>query len=229
MSFGAIHNNYENRQHNYTAQKKTNGTAIFKQQQMMLSEKIKNISQIQREVAQKIMDIIHKDDFESEEERMRFQTKIESKIKSGAKLSAKEMNYLRKYNPYLYHQMLRVQQKRESLKEQLKHCRTKQEAQQAISFAFSSIGEKDPAREAMVAAVENISKQFCSSAAYERLPNTEEDLKKNKKVEKSVANPFKGDEEDGSEHETILYSFNSTGYQEANIEMAEKNIFNANA
>ena len=42
MSFGAIHNNYENRQHNYTAQKKTNGTAIFKQQQMMLSEKVKN-------------------------------------------------------------------------------------------------------------------------------------------------------------------------------------------
>ena len=151
----------------------------------------KNISQIRREVAQKIIDIIHKDDFESEEERMRFQAKIESKIKSGAKLSAKEMNYLRKYNPYLYHQMLRVQQKRESLKEQLKHCRTKQEVQQAISFAFSSIGEKDPAREAMVAAVENVSKQFCSSAAYERLPNTEEELKKNKKVEKSVANPFK--------------------------------------
>lgn len=191
-------------------------------------EDTKNISQIQREVVQKIRDIIHKDDFESEEERMKFQAKIENKIKSGAKLSAKEMNYLRKYNPYLYHQMLRVQQKRESLKEQLKHCRTKQEAQQAISFAFSSIGEKDPAREAMVAAVQNVSKQFCSSAAYERLPNTEEDLKKNKNVGKSATNPFKEDEEDGGEHETILYSFNSTGYQEANVGMAEETIFSAN-
>ena len=77
--------------------------------------------------------------------------------------------------------------------------------------------------------MENISKQFCSSAAYERLPNTEEDLKKNKKVEKSVANPFKEDEEDGSEHETILYSFNSTGYQEANIGVVKETIFTANA
>lgn len=189
----------------------------------------KKISQIQREVVQKIMDFIHKDDFESEEERMKFQTKIENKIKSGAKLSAKEMNYLRKYNPYLYHQMLRVQQKRESLKEQLKRCCTKQEAQQTITFAFSSIGEKDPAREAMVAAVQNVSKQFCSSMAYERLPNTEEDLKKNKKVEKSVENPFKEDEEDGGEHEIILYSFNSKGFQEANVGIVKETVFTVNA
>lgn len=190
---------------------------------------MKKVSQIQREVAQKIMELIHTDDFESEEERVKFQAKIENKIKSGAKLSAKEMNYLRKYNPYLYQQMLRVQHKRESLKEQLKHCRTKQEAQQTISFAFSSISEKDPAREAMVAAVQNVSIQFCSSSTYERLPNTEEELKKNKKMEKSAYNPFREDEEDESEHETILFSFNSIGYQEANIGSIEKNIFVANA
>lgn len=189
----------------------------------------KNISQIRREIAQKIMDTIHKDDFGSEEERIKFQAKIESKIKSGAKLSAKEMNYLRKYNPYMYQQMVRVQQKRESLKEQLKHCRTKQEAQQAISFAFSSISEKDPMREAMVAAVQNVSKQFCSSEAYKKLPNTEEDLKRNKKDEKSTSNPFREDEEQENEFETVVYSFNSNGYQEANIGATERNIFTANA
>ena len=66
--------------------------------------------------------------------------------KSGEKLSRKEMNYLRKYNPYMYHQMVRVQQKREALKERLKHCRSKEEAQQAIGAAFSSIHEKDPVK-----------------------------------------------------------------------------------
>ena len=76
-------------------------------------------------------------DFENEAERIKFQEKIERKIKSGAKLSQKEMNYLRRYSPYLYQHMIRVQQKRESLKEQLKHCRTKEEANQAISTAFS--------------------------------------------------------------------------------------------
>lgn len=55
---------------------------------------------------------------------MAFENNIQQKIKSGAKLSQKEMNYLRKYNPYMYQQMVRVQQRREALKEQLRHINT---------------------------------------------------------------------------------------------------------
>lgn len=138
----------------------------------------------------------------------------------------KQNKSLRKYNPYMYHQMLRVQQKRETLKERLKHCRTKLEAQQAIGIAFSTIGEKNPMREAMVAAVQNVSKQFCSSEKYKKLPDTEEEQKRRKEIEISVSNPFK-EEEDCDEYETIQYSFGSYGYQEANTGIAEESAFTA--
>ena len=158
------------------AWKNNNNPAVdFKKQK---ETETKNLSWMRRELAQQIMDKIHGIDFESEEERQNFQTKIEYKIKAGAKLPQRELNYLRKYNPYMYHQMIRVQQKREALKERLKHCRTKEETQQAIGDAFTTISDKDPAREAMVAAVQNVSRQFCSSEAYQKLPNTEEELRK---------------------------------------------------
>lgn len=128
----------------------------------------KSPAQIRSEFVKGIMDKIHGDGFESEEDRMAFENKIRQKIKSGAKLSPKEMNYLRKYNPYMYQQMVRVQQRREALKEQLRHCRTKEEAQRVMSNALTSISDKDPAREAMIAAVQNVNQQFRSSEAYQR-------------------------------------------------------------
>ena len=155
--------------------------------------------------------------------------KHERKIKSGAKLSQKEMNYLRRYNPYLYQHMLRVQQKRESLKEQLKNCRTKEEAHQAISTAFSSISDDDPAREVMVAAVVNVSEQYRSSDTYKNLPNTREDLKKLQNPKRTSSDPFKQDEEDvgdGSEYAEVSYNFNGNGYQEAVTgALAAENLF----
>ena len=171
-----------------------------------------------RRSSEQIKDKICGIDFKNETERLKFQEKIERKIKSGAKLSQKEMNYLRRYSPYLYQHMIRVQQKRESLKEQLKHCRTKEEANQAISTAFSSIGDDDPVREAMVAAVANVSEQYRSSETYKKVPNTREDLKKLQNLKRNSSDPFKQDEEDGrddGEYAEILYSFNGNGYQEA--------------
>lgn len=186
----------------------------------------KSLDRIREEVVEQIKDKICGIDFENETERMKFQEKIERKIKSGAKLSQKEMNYLRRYNPYLYQHMLRVKQKRESLKEQLKHCRTKEEAHQAISTAFSSIGEEDPVREAMVAAVANVSEQYLSSDTYKNLPNTREDLKRVQNQKKTSSDPFKQDEEDGREYAEILYSFSGNGYQEAiGGELATESMF----
>ena len=171
------------------------------------------------------MDRVNGDDFESEEERQAFENKIQQKIKNGAKLSAKEMAYIRRTNPYIYQQVVRVQQRREALKEQLRHCRTKEEAQQVMSNAMTSISDKDPARDAMIAAVQNVSQQFRESEAYQKLPETEEDLKKAKKSDSPMEDPFKADEEEDDDS-TVSYSFGSGGYQEA---VSSKTIFQAGA
>ena len=185
----------------------------------------KSLAQIRAEFIKGIMDRINGDDFESEEERQAFENKIQQKIKNGAKLSAKEMAYIRRTNPYIYQQVVRVQQRREALKEQLRHCRTKEEAQQVMSNAMTSISDKDPARDAMIAAVQNVSQQFRDSVAYQKLPDTEKDLKKAKKSDSTMEDPFKEDaeEDDGS---TVSYSFGSGGYQEA---VSGEVAFNAGA
>jgi len=169
------------------------------------SEK-KSSAQIKAEFVKGIMDRINGDDFESEEERQAFENKIQQKIKNGAKLSAKEMAYIRRTNPYIYQQVVRVQQRREALKEQLRHCRTKEEAQQVMSNAMTSISDKDPARDAMIAAVQNVSQQFRESEAYQKLPETEEDLKKAKKSDSPTEDPFKEDAEEDDDS-PVLYSF----------------------
>lgn len=185
----------------------------------------KSPAQIRAEFIKGIMDRINGDDFESEEERQAFENKIQQKIKNGAKLSAKEMAYIRRTNPYIYQQVVRVQQRREALKEQLRHCRTKEEAQQVMSNVMTSISDKDPARDAMIAAVQNVSQQFRDSEVYQKLPDTKEDLKKAKKSDSPMEDPFKEDaeEDDGS---TVSYSFGSGGYQEA---VSSKTIFQAGA
>ena len=177
------------------------------------SEK-KSLAQVKAEFVKGVMDKMHGDDFDSEEERQAFENKIQQKIKNGAKLSAKEMAYIRRTNPYIYQQVVRVQQRREALKEQLRHCRTKEEAQQVMSNAMTSISDKDPARDAMIAAVQNVSQQFRESEAYQKLPETEEDLKKAKKSDSLMEDPFKADEEEDDDS-TVFYSFGSGGYQEA--------------
>ena len=178
------------------------------------SEK-KSPAQIRAEFVKEIMDKIQGDDFESEEDRMAFENNIQQKIKSGAKLSQKEMNYLRKYNPYMYQQMVRVQQRREALKEKLRHCKTKEEAQRVMSSAMTSISDKDPAREAMIAAVQNVSQQFRSSEAYQKLLDTDEDLRKARKSENSTNDPFKDEDSDEDGDVSVSYCFGIGGYQEA--------------
>lgn len=221
--------------HRYQESKiNSDNNEIFSDKKGKQEKEVKSLAQLRRELVEKIIDQFQGIDFETEEERKNFQTKLEYKVKSGAKLSGKEMNYLRKYNPYMYHQMVRVQQKREALKERLKHCRSKEEAQQAIGAAFSSIHEKDPVKEAMVAAVSNVSKQFCSSDTYRKLPDTIEEAERKKRRTVSGEDPFEEDkqvcESEGKELETISYNFNGKGYQEATVEVfTQSNIFAANA
>ncbi len=117
----------------------------------------------------------------SEEDRTKIDAKITAKLQSGNKLSQKELDYLRKTNPIMYAHAMRVQRMAEAIEEQLKHAKSKEEADSIISASLNGISKNDPDREYIYAAVNRISTEFHKSGAYEKLPNTvEEGDKKNR-------------------------------------------------
>lgn len=134
-----------------------------------------------KELAQYILESGNDIEKMSEEDRTKMDAKITAKLQSGKKLSQKEMDYLRKTNPIMYAHALRVQRMAEAVEEQLKHAKSKEEADSIISASLSGISKNDPDREYIYAAVNRISTEFHKSGAYEKLPNTvEEGDKKNR-------------------------------------------------
>ena len=128
-----------------------------------------------KELAQYILESGNDVEKMSEEDRSRMDAQITAKLQSGKKLSQKEMDYLRKTNPIMYAHALRVQRMAEAVEEQLKHAKSKEEADRIISSALSGISKNDPDREYIFAAVNRISTEFHKSGAYEKLPNTVEE------------------------------------------------------
>ncbi|MCQ2499210.1 MAG: hypothetical protein MJ133_09530 [Lachnospiraceae bacterium] len=125
------------------------------------------------------------DDIEkmSDEDRAKLDAQITEKLKLGKKLSQKEMNYLQKTNPIMYAHVLRVQRMAEAIEEQLKHARSKEEADRIVSSSLTGISKNDPDRKYIYAAINRISNEFHKSGAYEKLPNTTEEANKNKSKE----------------------------------------------
>lgn len=64
---------------------------------------------------------------------------IKQKLKSGKKLSAAEMNYLKEKDPKTYKKAKYADDAREDLKAELKNAKTKQEARQAVMRATAKI------------------------------------------------------------------------------------------
>ena len=134
-----------------------------------------------KELAQYIIESVNDVEKMSEEDRAKMDARIMAKLKSGNKLSQKELDYLRKTNPIMYAHAMRVQRMAEAIEEQLKHAKSKEEADSIISASLSGISKNDPDREYIYAAVNRISTEFHKSGAYEKLPNTvEEGDKKNR-------------------------------------------------
>ena len=106
---------------------------------------------------------------------------IVNKLKHGKKLTAQEMEFLRMNYPDEYQHALRIQKMAEMLENQLKHAKSKQEADGYIAAALNGIPDDDPDKECLVAAFNEISKEFHHSSAYHRLPDTPEDVKKQRK------------------------------------------------
>lgn len=145
---------------------------------------------------------------EPEEERLK---KIEQKLRSGKRLTREELEFLKSRSPYLYQQAIRIQHMADGLKEQLKHCKTKQQAQQLISQTQAMVSAKDPMREAVLAALDRVKKEFTDSEYYKKLPADEEEKKK----PEGTKDPFSDEEEDEVSYQ---YENTSCGYQMATQE-----------
>ena len=111
----------------------------------------------------------------SEEEKQDYEKKIR------ANLSVEELNYLRIHNPELYRSAMRVKTAKQQLKEQLRHCKSKQEANTLIVRAISRISDKDPDKTYLTAGLRKVAEEFKKSFRYARLPETN-DQKKDKKA-----------------------------------------------
>ena len=127
------------------------------------TKKITNIRELAESILRKGNDIEKMTD----DDRAKMDAQILMKLKSGKKLSQKEMDYLKKTNPMMYAHALRVQRMAEAVEEQLKHARSKEEADRIISSSLSGISKNDPDREYIYAAVNRISNEFHQSGVYE--------------------------------------------------------------
>lgn len=133
----------------------------------------------------------------SDEEKAAYRNRVMAKLKDGKDLTAEEMNYLKLHDPDMYRTAMRVKNKKELLKEQLKRCRTKAQVNMLIGQVISAVSKEDPDRQYLVAGLRYIAEKFKKSSRYARLPETEEEITKKKKKELL----FLPEEKDSSDEE----------------------------
>ena len=108
--------------------------------------------------------------------------KIQAKIKSGKRLTSKEETYLKEHNPELYQQYLRIRRMAEALEHQLEKADSKEEVNDIIFHALNGISDKDPYKAAIVAAMDEVIKEFKKSDGYKNLPENEEKIDEGRKA-----------------------------------------------
>lgn len=146
----------------------------------------------------------------SEETRRRLEKRIRAKLEAGKRLTAKELRYLRRYNPGLYATAMRVEAKRRSMEERLRHARSKEEVEDILSEELASVSKKDAAYQYITAAVINTAEEFKKTDSYSKLPQTEE---KGKKA-RGKGEGIRADAEEKSGMEkTVTYEFAAGAYQ----------------
>lgn len=141
------------------------------------------------------------------ETKEEYERRVYAKAMAGQKLTPDEMNYLARNNPLLYQKVLRAQIMRKALENQLQSSNSKQEAEEIYMAAVSSISEKDPDREMILAAYQQAYKEYRQSTQYAGLPDTREEAKE----KKSGLN--------------MEFRINSNGYQETYVMEAEEDRF----
>ena len=157
----------------------------------------------QRELVEHLLNNFGDVDEMSEENRREMDARIMAKLKFGKKLSQKELDYLRRTNPILYAQTMRVQRMAQALEEQLKHAKSKEEVNQIFTNALSRI-KNDPDKEYLMASYNRISTEFRSSKMYHSLPVTIEEANMKKKRINPDKSLFEDDEEGSADFEIDL-------------------------
>ena len=129
--------------------------------------------------------------------------RITNKIYAGSKLTEQEMQYLQKKNPVLYQKMRAIEAEAKQYEEDLKRCKTKDEAQRIkmnkINASVASIRsvESNPnisdadklafaqAEQAKMREIEKITTKFIESGAYAALPTDAEKFQTEKELEEA--------------------------------------------
>ncbi len=160
-----------------------------------------------KELAEYIRKSVMEDNELSDEEKAGKEAGILNKLKFGKKLTPEELRYLQKVNPIMYAQAMRVQAMAKAVEEQVKHARSKEEANQIVSNAMSSISKENSAREYMVAAIDRVSSEMHKSPGYNRLPNTDADVQKAKGKKSDISfKELEDDEGDGDSFDLNSWS-----------------------
>lgn len=165
--------------------------AIIKQSEETAQTTEKTKGLIWKSAAAKLLDPTSEMD---ESQRKEYEAKITRKLKSGKRLTSQEMNYLRIHNPMLYQVAKRVEAARQSFRERLKHCKSKDEVNQVIAGELQMVSaiKKEPDKEYMAAMVKHEADTFRKSRSYAKLPQKEVKGVKKKRTEED---PFKAEDE----------------------------------
>lgn len=135
----------------------------------------KDRARLGEEIASKIREQVRESSNDKSQNDEKMMRKIMAKLKSGKKLTTKEENYLKQHNPELYLQYLRIRRMAEALESRLKNADSKEEVNDIIMESLSAISDKDPYKEYIIAALDEVAKEFKNSDGYEALPATSEE------------------------------------------------------
>lgn len=171
-----------------------------------LDERLKSADEILQEFKTSLLDPASGMD---EEQQKQYEKKIIAKLKSGKRLTPREMSYLRAHNPQMYEIARRVELARQALRERLKHCKSKEEVQQTISTQMEMVKAMDeagdPATEYMAAMVDHEAKTFRESEQYQKLPQSTEEARRKKKQEMQK-DPFAEKDQEEADSDGEMYS-----------------------
>lgn len=153
---------------------------------------------LRQDLAEYIGRSTDKSEIYTDEEKAEKEAKIVRKLKMGGKLTKEELRFLQNVNPMLYAQAMRVEALARAVMEQVKHAKSKEEANRIVSTAIGGISKEDPAREYIVAVIDRVSSEMRKSPGYSRLPNTEADAQKARGKKSEISfKEAQDDENDG--------------------------------
>lgn len=165
---------------------------------------------------------------------------IDAKMRSGKRLSAAEMEYLKEHDPQTYQKAKQIEMEREAYERELKRCRTKEEVQRVkLSHAAASMATvKDvdtnpniPEGQKLALITQELAKtnalgeterEFIKSGAYRALPSENERLKAEKELKKAEEAEKNIDDKTTDTPEEVNDTINEAAAEDAVREKADR-------